>query len=826
MKNVADIYALSPMQQLMLFHARAAKDSHDVLFNQIVYEIDGPLDEAAYQRAWQLMVDRHPALRTLFIWQDGKDPLQVVREHAALPWTSHDWRALPPAEQEAALAELLSADRAAGFDPMIAPLMRLTLVRQADSAYVLVWSSHHLIVDRWCIGILFDELKVVYEASAGHAPALKPAPRYRDYIAWLVEQDVDEAKAFWQESLRDVEAQPLVGRSSSEEATALDVHRFAIDGEAWAAARQFALEHNLTPSTLLSGAWALVLSAATNSDDALFGLTVSGRPAELPDVGRTVGCFINNVPLRVSLSGDPLLAPWLQALQDQQLALQPFEYASLAQIETWSGSRSRGALFDTLLVLQAPVELSAPDGLAIQYAGGGMQTGYPISLGAVPDREQARLTFTYERPAVSTVMIEQLAEALPQVVAAMGAGGTERLSDVRRHVHIDVPQADLVAPIEIAPSDGRAYVPSRTRTEKELATIWAGLLGVPRVGVTDRFSDLGGDSIKALQLFTAVEERLDVSLPISLLFGDPTVAQMAAAIGQDESEFSADPVIVPIREDGTRPPVFFTHGVQGGLIWLKHVAPLLDPDLPAYGLQAIGLQAGAEPDRSMEAMATRYVEAMRRVQPVGPYYLAGFCFGGVLAYEVARQLEEQGERTGLLAIIDGFPPHVFHRKRALVDPLRMQAIRQSAPHWVRGYEAFGGMRLRERLQARLGTGSAAEADGPSEATNGNFAEPLDPATASSQRHQQLTRINEQAGDTYMPRPYGGDVTLLRAELLGVRQALFGPVDPMRGWGTLAAGGVHVRTVEGSHVGMLSPPFVTTLAAQLNDALRAAMLVNS
>jgi thioesterase domain-containing protein len=345
--------------------------------------------------------------------------------------------------------------------------------------------------------------------------------------------------------------------------------------------------------------------------------------------------------------------------------------------------------------------------------------------------------------------------------------------------------------------------------------------------MADRFSELGGDSIKALQLFTAVEERLDVSLPISLLFGDPTVAQMAAAVGQDESEFSADPVIVPIREAGNRPPVFFTHGVQGGLIWLKHVAPLLDPDLRAYGLQAVGLQSEAEPDRSIEAMATRYVEAMRRVQPAGPYYLAGFCFGGVLAYEVARQLEELGERTGLLAVIDGFPPRVFHRKRALVDPLRVQAVRQSAPHWVRGYEAFGGLRLRERLQERLGTGSAAEGDGPlTPATNGNFAEPLDPATATSRRHQQLTQINEQAGDTYMPRPYGGEVTLLRAELLGVRQALFGHVDPMRGWGSLAAGGVNVRTVEGSHVGMLSPPFVTSLAAQLNDALRAAMLVNS
>lgn len=823
MKNVADIYALSPMQRLMLFHARAAQGADDVLFNQIVYDIAGPLDVDAYRRAWQLMVNRHDALRTIFVWQDGKEPLQVVREQAELPWVEHDWRALPAPEQEGALVDLLASDRAQGFDPLRAPLTRLHLVRQADAVFKLVWSSHHLIIDRWCIGILFDEVQRAYAADlAGQVPDLKPAPRYRDYIAWLAGQEPDSAEAYWRATLRDLRARPLTQRQAATGAAAdLAVFRLALSGEEWARVRQFGLDHNLTPGALVAGAWALVLAAATGVNDALFGLTVSGRPADLPEVGRTVGCFINNVPLRAALPGDLPVAAWLQGLQDQQLELQAYEYVSLAQVEGWSSARSRGPLFDTLLVLQAPVQLAAPEGLAFTYAGGGMQTGYPISLGAVPDRDELRLTFTFEPEVVSGDLIVQLAGAVGAALRAMPDSGDRHLHALLEQVAGAAPHVEPAPTVSVTHVDQQPYVPSRTLTEAKLAQVWAEVLGVPRVGITERFSELGGDSIRSLLLFTAVEQQLGVSLPISLLFSDPTVAQMAEAIGQVEGD-GADPVLVPINLAGKRPPVFFTHGVQGGLIWLKHVAPLLDPDQPAYGLQAVGLQAEMEPDRSMEAMATRYVEAMRRVQPTGPYYLAGFCFGGVLAYEVARQLEEHhGERTAMLAVIDGYPPRAFHRQRSLTDPLRLRIIRQNAPYWLNGYEAFGGWRLRERVLERRGTNweQALVEEDPDGAAPDNLS---DLVAATGERQRQLTRINEQAGDAYMPQPYGGEVTLLRAELLGVRHAFLGPVDPYRGWDTLAAGGVTIRPVAGSHVGMLSPPFVASLADQLNEALRSAM----
>lgn len=828
MRNVEDIYALSPMQELMLFHARTATDAHDVLFNQIVYELRGALDVTAYRRAWQLMVERHAALRTIFVWQDGKDPLQVVREQATLPWQEYDWRALAAAEQESKLDDLLEADRAQGFDLLRAPLMRMCLIRLTQDDYRLVWSSHHLIIDRWCIGILFAEVSHAYEAYQGNQyPALLPAPRYRDYIAWLGKQSVDEARNYWREALRNMQARPLALEAASAD-EAIDLRRIEVDlqGDEWTALRQFALQSNVTISTLVAGAWALVLSAATGAGDALFGLTVSGRPAELPEVGRIVGCFINNVPLRVPLGEGQQFRSWLEALQDQQLTLQSFEYASLSQIQAWSGIQLQGPLFETLLVLQAPVETAAPADVDMHFLRGGLQTGYPITLGAMPDRKSLRLVLTHDRQRVPQTLIAQMAASLPSILLAMPADQGALLGDIVERAEIDA----LLEQVAVAPVNGRhggLAVSAGATGQQTLVGIWAEVLGLQRIDLSDRFFELGGDSIKALQLMTLVEERIGKELPISLLFGDPSLSEMAEALGEEVGLPVEDPVLVPINLEGTRPPVFFTHGVYGGLLWVKNVVPLLDPEQPIYGLRAIGLQAGVEPDYVMEEMAVRYATAMRRVQPTGPYHLGGFCFGGVLAYEVARQLERMGEETALLAIIDGFPPGMFYEKRPIYDPLRLQVIRESAPYWVKEYKTVVGGWIKESVLSRFGSAGGGQRDLEMAAaqgeTFGNFGAYI---ASRGDRQYEITKINERAADNYVPQGYGGHVTLFRAQRVGVRHALFGPVDPKRGWGALAKGGVTVRTVEGTHVGLLTDPYVSDLAQQFNDELRKAILERS
>ena len=219
---------------------------------------------------------------------------------------------------------------------------------------------------------------------------------------------------------------------------------------------------------------------------------------------------------------------------------------------------------------------------------------------------------------------------------------------------------------------------------------------------------------------------------------------------------------------------------------------------------------------------------MQSIQPSGPYYLGGFCFGGVIAYEIARQLEQLGEKTALLAIIDGFLPDLIQRKRPLYDPLRLRIIRESAPYWVQGYEEFGGWQLKERVFSKFGRGAGPQQNANQRNTYNDPEGSLDVAYmadyAATRREirRQIVEIHHRAADAYSPQAYGGQITLFHARLMGVRHALFGSIDPQRGWDRLAKGGVSARPVAGSHTGLLKNPNVSDLTAKLNEALQTSM----
>jgi amino acid adenylation domain-containing protein len=365
----------------------------------------------------------------------------------------------------------------------------------------------------------------------------------------------------------------------------------------------------------------------------------------------------------------------------------------------------------------------------------------------------------------------------------------------------------------------RPFVSPQSPLEKKLAGIWCEILQLPQVSVEDKFFELGGDSIMTIQVIArARQEGFDLS-PRQILT-EQTIKRLAAIV-ESRAEPPQNPVLVPLKEEGTRPPVFFVHGISGSLAWLTNVLPHLKSDQPIYGLQSLGLQPGADPDTSIEAMATRYVEAVRQVQPSGPYYLGGFCFGGLVAYEMARQLEQLGERTALLANVDGFPWHIKHHKRPLYDPLRLRIIRESAPYWLQGYKVFGGWRLKDRILFKLGMRTTLQNAYIDLDRVERFSYLDEYATKERETKLQINDFNQRASIAYKPRIYGGQVSMFCPRLLGLGQALFGPIDPQRGWRNLAQGGVSVRFVEGPDPGFLRNPFVSDLASQLNDALQSA-----
>jgi NRPS condensation-like uncharacterized protein len=344
MENVEDIYALSPVQQGILFHTLYAPGS-GVYIEQIAWTIDGEIDISAFERAWQQVVRRHPILRTAFLWSGLDTPLQIVRKQVEIQLEHYDWRGISPTEQQARIESHLSEDRKRGYDLARAPLMRLALVRLTDDRYRFIWSHHHLLLDAWSVSSLLKEILISYEALSKNREIKLPESRpYRDYIAWLQRQDISKAEEFWRQTLAGF-ATPTSLRVEkpsykiSDDGDTYEEQQIQLSAETTAALRRLVRQHKLTLNTLVQGAWALLLSRYSGERDVIFGSVVSGRPAELAGVESMIGLFINTLPVRVEAPPEAELLTWMRGLQDRQVAGRQYEYSSLAQIQEWSSQK-------------------------------------------------------------------------------------------------------------------------------------------------------------------------------------------------------------------------------------------------------------------------------------------------------------------------------------------------------------------------------------------------------------------------------------------------------------------------------------------------------
>ncbi len=450
-EEIEDLYPLSPMQQGMLFHSLYAAGS-GVYFKQTSCVLEGELKAVAFEQAWQMVVDRHPVLRSSFIWEELDAPVQMVHRRVLIPIAHYDWRTLTAREQSARLQLLLQEDRAVGFDFAQPPLMRLTLVRLSEERHQLLWSHHHLLFDGWSLPLLMKEVFSFYEALARGETLQLTVPRpYRDYISWLQEQDLKRAEEFWRERLSgfttptqlSVERRMVAAAAGAE----ADGHghnrsergygerRVSLSEEVTTQLQSLARQHQLTLNTILQGAWALLLSRYSGSEDVVFGATVSGRPAELSGVEQMLGLFINTLPVRVKLEGRESVLEWLRQLQAEAVETRQFEYTPLVEVQRWSEVERGRALFDSILVFQNyPVNASlrqaaSKTGLEIAQVQSDERTNYGLALIVMPG-QQLTMRMGYERSRYEDGVVERMLGHLLTLLENMAADPQQRVSDL------------------------------------------------------------------------------------------------------------------------------------------------------------------------------------------------------------------------------------------------------------------------------------------------------------------------------------------------------------------------------------------------------------
>ncbi|WP_374091361.1 non-ribosomal peptide synthase/polyketide synthase, partial [Pseudomonas sp. TH10] len=442
--HIEDVYPLTPMQEGMLLHT-LLEPGTGLYYMQDRYRINSELDPERFAQAWQAVVARHEALRASFCWNVGEDMLQVIHTPGRTPIEYLDWSAIAETEQEPKLQALLKSEREAGFDLLNQAPFHLRLIRVGAARYWFMMSNHHILIDAWCRSLLMNDFLEIYTAlGEGREAQLSLPPRYRDYIAWLQRQNLAEARQWWKDNLQGFERttpipsdRPLLREHAGDSGGMVvgDCYtRLAVrDG---VQLRELAQAHQLTVNTFAQAAWALVLRRLSGDRDVLFGVTVAGRPVQMPAMQRTVGLFINSIALRVKMPEDDQRASvrqWLSGLLDSNMQLREYEYLPLVNIQEQSELPKGQPLFDSLFVFEnAPVEVSVLDraqSLNATSDSGRTHTNFPLTAVCYPG-DDLGLHLSYDQRYFDESTIERMLGEFKRLLLALVDGFHGEMADL------------------------------------------------------------------------------------------------------------------------------------------------------------------------------------------------------------------------------------------------------------------------------------------------------------------------------------------------------------------------------------------------------------
>jgi len=357
-----------------------------------------------------------------------------------------------------------------------------------------------------------------------------------------------------------------------------------------------------------------------------------------------------------------------------------------------------------------------------------------------------------------------------------------------------VDRQSLPDPLAQRSSVQTAFRAPRAGLEESLASLWRSFLRCERISVEDDFFDLGGNSLVAVQLISHVNAEFGQNFTLAILLRAGTIAKMAAIISGEAPSPDWSP-LVPLRSAGSKPPLFAIHPGGGNVLGYKDFVAFLDPEQPVYGLQAFGVNAANEPHDDIPEMARTYLKHVRSVQAKGPYYLGGESFGALVAYEMACQLEESGERVALVFLGDAWSTNVPQfRKWRYWSSWATYALRVAPSKWPK--------LLLRKISRR---------DPPDSVKRYVYADAL---------HRRNSEAHRRASRRFRPRPFRGKVTLFRAGRhnhdVGRLQHYFGT--PMMSWPLLALSGVDLHWIDAEHREMMHGVTAMTFARALQTCI--------
>jgi amino acid adenylation domain-containing protein/non-ribosomal peptide synthase protein (TIGR01720 family) len=417
--EIQDILPLSPVQEGMLFHAFYDVSGPDIYNVQVLLTLQGKLDEEALREAARALLGRHPNLRSAFKHQDMARPVQIIPQNISLAFETVDFSSLKADECERKMAELVAKERVLRFQLDTSPLFRFHLVRCSPDRFLLLITTHHILIDGWSLPLMLRELLLLY-AQHGSPAALPRVTPFRDFLEWLARQDRKASEAAWREALTGLEEGTRMSAAGSLREPRIPERTYLVlDRDLTGRLTEQARARSLTLNMVIQVAWAVLLARYTGRHDVVFGSTVSGRNPEINGIESMIGLLINTLPTRVQLRSSDSFNDLLSRLSQEQSAFLSHQYLGLLEIQRIIGLNE---LFDTLVVFEnfpmnRVTEKETFGGVRLTEIDTNDSTHYPLSLLLSPG-PGLTMGFEYQPDCFSGNFVEALSRRFVRVLEA------------------------------------------------------------------------------------------------------------------------------------------------------------------------------------------------------------------------------------------------------------------------------------------------------------------------------------------------------------------------------------------------------------------------
>lgn len=756
----------------------------------IAVEVFGEIDVAALQLSLDAVVERHESLRTLFL-DDGGTLHQVIsdlRPEVQLV----DAPSSPTTDLKAILHEQVAAP----FSLSQGPLVRVIIVRRARDVNILVFVLHHIIADNLSLGLFVREMAETYTSFCTRDfPALTPLPwQYADFAVaearWLATHTFRDRLQRYAETLGPTIAPLNFCADQSVRSGQLGTNALLpVDAATLDRLKEVAQQSGVTLFTVLLAALQTVLAPYAEGSDFVIAVPVAGRSSDGAE--RIIGPFANSIAVRASVRADQTIAQLVTDVGHR--LVDTLEYENVpwdALVRATNPSRNADAaplsqvMFSSVAVptpfrrfgplpcrptwIPSPAPTADLFVTASETPNGFLWIGLDSRPDKVPTRTVARLS-----NALRTVLL-QIAHEDIATLEAFSKAITDEADASRTPVRgaIDNSRSHRSIRNVSAASEHDAAL------EKLVMELWQQLLGSAPNHIREDFFAAGGDSLMAVQLMSALSRRLDRKLAVALFFQDPTVSGLVSGIEESSSDNGSDHAVTRIVKGDDGRLLFICSAQRNSINLAKALGP--GPTvykLDVYNLQEQRLLADQPMFDSVEAIATEFISRMKVIQPEGPYLLAGGCEGGIVALEMALQLQQAGEEIALLGQLDTPVRGFFESKPALLTPIRV---------------------AKRRFDVRL-------------------RRMLTPDAEGYEWHLRIWGGIWTPVRAYYPgRPFDGDVHIFKAA------RTFGMVDVTSGWDRQVSGRVLTHRVPGGHdTWMEYPQSAAIVRAALDEIVPVA-----